>query len=295
MPTHAELEKMRRMAVAFTRKMRGERPRVFLGGKSVEPANTYERGNFPSSDPMNVDFARRNGVSMKMVVPERIMSNRWYSNPEVQATYGHETPIPASEFKNEFLSRSSFPSVYQREMAQREYDQQVGRDVAQQIAQMRNVGQDGIIRDPRFIRYQAQVIKNRLYNKQQNNYISGAISTQDMLNTENYLKSASDEEIIRNYPWFFDPEKDGANFLTRFNRGDNFPEYRSYETSPELESQYPPRFNTMTGRPNYLDMNVYRMANEADQQRMLMEREEMNNAGIPNRAMSTQFDETSEF
>lgn len=211
MPTPNQ-ELMKRMALAFTRKMRGERPRVYANG-GISPAGRFEMGDFSSSEPMNRDFFARNGESMKMVGPDRINNNMWYSNPEHKELHGYSRDLDPQEFKRRVMAKSSAPNQYQREMAQRAYDAQVGQQVARQIAQMRQVSPNGILQDPRFIQYQAKVIKDRIYNKNLNGFINGQYSARDLANVEDYLKSVSDDEVVRNFPFFFDYENDGAKYL----------------------------------------------------------------------------------
>lgn len=92
----------------------------------------------PSSLPANMESYRENGMSYKMIPSDRIYANQWYADPENQRLAGYEQPVDPQVFKQEFIHRPG-PTLNEREMAQRAYDKQVGRDVARQVAENRMV------------------------------------------------------------------------------------------------------------------------------------------------------------
>lgn len=92
----------------------------------------------PSSLPANMESYRKNGMSYKMIPSDRIYANQWYANPENQRLAGYEQPVDPQVFKQDFIHRPG-PTLNEREMAQRAYDKQVGRDVARQVAENRMV------------------------------------------------------------------------------------------------------------------------------------------------------------
>ena len=104
-------------------------------------------------------------------------------------------------------------TAFQREMERRRRNAMVGQQVSRQIDSMRQVSPDGILRDPNFIRYQADVIKGRMYKNGFNGFIRGGISARDLADMEDYLKSVTDSEVVSRFPYFFDFQTDGANYF----------------------------------------------------------------------------------
>lgn len=92
----------------------------------------------PSSLPANMESYRKNGMSYKMIPSDRIYANQWYADPENQRLAGYEQPVDPQVFKQDFIHRPG-PTLNEREMAQRAYDKQVGRDVARKVAENRMV------------------------------------------------------------------------------------------------------------------------------------------------------------
>ncbi len=138
-------------------------------------------------------------------------------------------------------------NMIQEPTVQRPYNPQVGREMNRQIAEMRLVGDDGQVRDPRFTRFQADVIRRRIYGIQRQNFINGEISANDMANTENYLNSVSDDEVVQNYPMFFDTERDGAYYVNMSQAAEAYARqreavdnYRRQNEAPMGRTQYMP-------------------------------------------------------
>lgn len=127
------------MLIESMRRSKGVRPNGFYdhmrpgSGKYADPEYHFK---IKSSDPDNVRSFRDDGMSYKMIPSDRIYANEWYSDPKIQAQYGHPTPIDANAFKKEFVKRGG-PTIYEREIAQRAYDRSVGREIARQIAEGR--------------------------------------------------------------------------------------------------------------------------------------------------------------
>lgn len=116
----------------------GPRPRTFAESKWFKGEDPEWAFKQPSSLPANMEAFRRDGMSYKMIPSDRIYANQWYANPENQRLAGYEQPVDPQVFKQEFIHRPG-PTLNEREMAQRAYDKQVGRDVARKVAENRMV------------------------------------------------------------------------------------------------------------------------------------------------------------
>lgn len=156
----------------------------------------------------------------------------------------HRQQMPSADRMMQTVPQQN---MLQEPTFQRPYNPQVGREMNRQIAEMRQVDNGGLIRDPRFTRFQAEVIRRRIYGIQRQNFINGEISANDMANTENYLNSVSDDEVVQNYPMFFDTERDGAYYVNMSQAAEAYARqrdavdnYRRQDEAPMGRTQYMP-------------------------------------------------------
>lgn len=121
--------------------------------------------------------------------------------------YQEQAPAPAP-----------IPSQYEMEMARRAEEDMAGRQMARQVASMRQVSPYGILQDPRFVQYQANIIRQRIYGQILQGLLNGEHSARELANVEDYLNSSPDSELVQNYPFMFDYGTDGANYMMELER-----------------------------------------------------------------------------
>lgn len=117
----------------------GPRPRTFAESKWFKGEDPEWAFKQQSSMPANMEAFRRDGMSYKMIPSDRIYANQWYANPENQVWAGYVQPVDPQVFKQEFVHRNGNITEMENEMAQRDYDREVGRDVARQVAENRMI------------------------------------------------------------------------------------------------------------------------------------------------------------
>ena len=122
--------------IELARKRGGNRPNGFYEHMKPGSPKYVETDplHFSSADPANVASFKRDGMSYKMVPSERVYANRWYADPENMKRAGYAEPIDPNAFRAEFEHRGG-PTLYEREMAQRQYDKRVGQDVGRMVAE----------------------------------------------------------------------------------------------------------------------------------------------------------------